>query len=142
MLKITLTDRRTPLPTLCDEMEHDLVIYSHGDGTISDVRGVYAPEVVEDSALSNHWTLLEGFTGQYSYNGPVMHPSEYIGGGLEKHILETEGVYVYTTAYTLEDEHDCEASDTWGGYDNCPCEYGDNIAGWVVAHIPADALEV
>lgn len=47
----------------------------------------------DDHSLETGWELLTGFTGQYSYNGPAMHPSEYIGGGLARHILDTPGLY-------------------------------------------------
>lgn len=83
------------------------------------------------SSLPAGWTLLSGFTGQYSYNGPVMHPSEFIGGGLERHIRETPGYYV-----ALVVESDC-------GYkmDNCDPESGCDCepAGWAVAYKPLDS---
>lgn len=41
------------------------------------------------------WDALSGFTGQYGYNGPMMHPSEYVSGGLARWITETPGTYVY-----------------------------------------------
>lgn len=103
-------------------MEFDHVVRVDGDGNVSDVDvPFFAPEVVvetdaDGSILGEHeaemlrsiraqgWDLLTGFTGQYSYNGPIMHSSEYIGGGLEKHILANPGYYVtVVVAVDLDD---------------------------------------
>ena len=62
---------------------------------------------LQEQARSSGWDgLLTGFTGQYSYNGPVMHDSEYVGGGLARYILENPGWYCATavTAPALDDE--------------------------------------
>ena len=100
------SSRRTVTPdTLNAEMEFDHIIYSHGDGTVSDVNpyvSLWGPDVYvceqEDGTWTEDvegdpWTLLTGFSGQYGYDGPMMHASEYIGGGLARHILETPGFY-------------------------------------------------
>lgn len=99
---------------LCEIMEFDHVIRVHEDGSITH-PDVYAPEVYMDATWDEHgdahtsdqddrdmitylktqgWDVLTGWTGQYSYNGPVMHESEFIGGRLEEHIRETPGMYV------------------------------------------------
>jgi hypothetical protein len=56
-------------------------------------------------------TLLNGFSGQYSYNGPVMHPSEYVGGGLASFMLEnmsSEGcLYAITEIVDIDDLYSC-----------------------------------
>lgn len=113
---------------LNDLMEYDHVIQVHADGDLSEPRDVYAPEVHVDTdadgqILAEHdaamvasvktqgWELMSGYTGQYLYHGPVMHPSEYIGGQLEQDIRETPGYYV---AVTVETD-------------------GGESAGWVVA---------
>jgi len=75
------------------------------DGTLSDAHGVYAPEVyhsetddIEIDGVAGRrgetWEALYGYTGQYSYNGAVMHSSEFLGGGLADDILSTPGTYV------------------------------------------------
>lgn len=43
------------------------------------------------------WEVLDGWSGQYKYSGPIMHASEYIGGDLADHIRETPGYWVWTT---------------------------------------------
>lgn len=83
------------------ELDHVIRVYENGV-VIDDIAGVWAPEVydnsaeggIEDIVVSPGWTLLHGFTGQYSYSGPCMHPSEYVGGHLARHILDTPGYWV------------------------------------------------
>jgi hypothetical protein len=63
---------------------------------------VHGPDTVEIDATTDitvsdpSWEALSGFTGQYDYRGAVMHPSEYLGGGLARRILATPGLYVVT----------------------------------------------
>jgi hypothetical protein len=108
---------------LNDRMDFDHVIKVDGRGIVTEPGG-YAPELVmfvdedgsampdsdeqlHEQAKSAGWRLLSGWTGQYRYSGPVMHPSEYVGGALARSILETPGEYVVTMVSTLaEDEAD------------------------------------
>lgn len=84
----------------------------------------------DDFNLPEGWSLMDGYSGQHGYSGPVMHSSEFIGGGMARTILETPGDYV-----ALPVESDC-------GYkmDNCDPEIGCDCepAGWVVAFKPAE----
>jgi hypothetical protein len=102
------TDRR-PLDEI---MEFDHPVRVGEDGSVCDgLEGVYAPELVMetdddgqildqheqdyiDQARRQGWELLTGWTGQYSYHGPIMHASEFVGGALADHISETPGTYV------------------------------------------------
>lgn len=105
-------------------MDIDHVVRVNPDRTVSDAPGVYAPELRMQtlgdeygSILDEHeedfckqaedqggWEVLRGFTGQYSYNGVVMHPSEFIGGYLEDHILDHPGLYVAVVVETDDDD--------------------------------------
>lgn len=51
------------------------------------------------------WELVSGFTGQYGYNGPLMHESEYMGGGIVQYTIDTPGIYTvqYVAAWTDPD---------------------------------------
>lgn len=49
------------------------------------------------------WDLLDGWSGQDGYSGPLMHQSEYIGGGMARHILNTPGIYVALVNYDMND---------------------------------------
>ena len=125
-----LTNRRAvSADDLNAVMEFDHVIYSHGDGTVSDVSGVYAPEVHGgDTFTHGTWELLRGRTGQYGYDGPCMHPSEYVGGGLARDILNTPGLYVACADYEqCNDDDKCD-----GCAEDTGCEYAP--ASWVIAH--------
>ena len=120
--------------TLNALMVTDHVVMVTPDGTVTDkgFTGIHAPEFHVDtdgygSILAEHetdmiemiraqgWEVETGWTGQYSYSGPIMHPSEFIGGGLERHIRETPGYWVACSVTMLGDEED---------------------AGWVVMHRP------
>ena len=107
--------------TLGDRMEFDHVIEVHPDGTITDRPDVYAPELIGEDVWSG-WELLNGFSGQDRYSGPIMHQSELIGGGLERYILETPGVYVALVSQCDHSDpelcegdtpEDCQGVDGW-----------------------------
>lgn len=77
------------------------------DGTIGEAPGVYAPDLLnEELSPSGVWEMLNGYSGQDSYSGPIMHNSEYIGGQLERDILAQPGVYVLVAAYWDREEDD------------------------------------
>lgn len=114
----------------------DVVRVSEG-GTVEKIADVYAPDInvgtdehgqitaydewlMIETAKSEGWTLLTGWTGQYSYNGPIMHASEYVGGRLAEHILENPGIYAVTTVETLDN--------------------GEEAAGWVIAFREFDTV--
>lgn len=108
---------------LSEFMEFDRVIRSNGDGTFEHVPGVYAPEVnlIETESgtweleeLSGGWTFLIGFSGQDGYGGPLLHTSEYIGGGLAEHIAKVPGLYAVVAAFPLPlDDDDDSDPDSW-----------------------------
>lgn len=52
------------------------------------------------------WEALTGYSGQHAYNGPVLHESEYLGGGLARDILAEPGDYVVTIVYGDEESED------------------------------------
>lgn len=100
------------------------------DGKVSDDidnrRELWAPECVFDGwgdgahvEPGTGWELMNGYSGQYRYSGPIMHESEYIGGKLERDILESDGYYVAVVCTDLG------ASD-------------DSVCGWAVAYRSID----
>jgi hypothetical protein len=114
-------------------MEFDHPVRVHADGTVTDAGpDFWAPETDVDtdgngSILAEHeqalcesvkrqgWSLYTtGYTQQYSYRGPIMHTSEFIGGRLAMDILADPGVYVSVVVSTDENGD-------------------DNVAGWAVA---------
>ena len=122
---LTLTDpegRECDLDDVMGLSEPAVLVECDDEGAVmvTHLPGLGAPESFttnDDEELAHQaraqgWTPLTGFTGQHGYNGPVMHPSEYIGGGLARHILDTPGQYAVATV----DDDDGEAY------------------GWVVMH--------
>jgi len=130
------------MATLSDIMDFGHVIRVRRDGAISDAgAGIYAPELVQYQSADGTWTedlgnddweLLDGFTGQCGYSGPMMHQSEYIGGRLEDHIRANPGLYVAIYPAVCDDlDPDAEA-DSWAvAYrpDPEPAEMGRRAPG-------------
>lgn len=121
-------------PTLNDVMEIGMVVRVNETGQVMPLPlySFYAElnvatDGTDEFNLPEGWELLTGFTGQYSYNGPVMHPSEFIGGGLETYILETPGYYV---ALVVEGHCDYDGTTDCDPETGCNCE----PAGWAIAY--------
>ncbi len=122
---------------LNSQMEFSHAITVWPDGTLTDAsRDVQrtAPESADgdadaltDGSAEQGWSLLDGFSSQYSYSGPVMHTSEYIGGSMARYILSTPGHYVAVVA-----DYAC-SEDTCGGTLDDPCPDGQHSEGWCVA---------
>lgn len=134
-------------------MELDHVVRVHADGTGTDAEpGIYAPELYHDDnddygPLLSNWSLMTGYTGQYSYSGPVMHSSEFIGGRMAEDILAAPGLYVSVVVEVLDCE-ECDADicgacdpDDLGLVPAEDCDHGQSCsgdhepAGWAVAYI-------
>jgi hypothetical protein len=91
---------RQDYTALSDLMEFDHPITVTDDGRVIDgPAGVYAPDLYDDDLDSDSWELLNGYSGQDRYAGPIMHPSEFIGGGMARDILSEPGTYVAVAAY-------------------------------------------
>jgi hypothetical protein len=118
---------------LNDVMQFDHVIRINPDLSLDEhpTPHVYAPESVisvddngqiladDEKAFTEYlrsqgWEVLNGYSGQSGYAGPIMHASEYIGGSLADDILDKPGLYVTCTVETLDDSGEA--------------------AGWVVCH--------
>ena len=136
-MRIDLSKDRYALEKI---MEMDHVIQVHEDGTVTDdIAAIWAPEVydntvedgVEDLTVSGEgWTLERGWTGQWGYNGPVMHDSEFVGGDLAEHILSTPGYWVVVEVDGGCDCTDVDDDDDIDDYELCG---RDHASGWAVA---------
>lgn|ERR1039458_812135 len=108
--------------SLNERMDFDCPVQVHEDGSVTDApESLYAPAVFDSELDDDSWTLLDGYSGQYGYAGPIMHESEYIGGRLERDILARPGYYVVVASYSLDENPD--GTDT-------------DIDGWAVAYHP------
>lgn len=107
---------------LNSEMEFGRVIRIE-QGKVLDTN-LYAPELMWSNGhiemSPEGWVLLDGYSGQYRYGGPLMHESEYIGGRMEQDILARDGIYVALVCYDLDEATEDETPDR----------------GWAVAHLP------
>lgn len=116
--------------TLNDIMEFGHLIRVREGGVIEDDYKLqervkfYAPESVDVSTdgkgniLDAHdkamieelkgqgWSFMDGYSGQQGYSGPIMHRSEFIGGGLERDIREQPGYYVAVTVETDDEDEE------------------------------------
>lgn len=101
--------------TLSDQMDFYHVIAVLSDGTAIDGPGdIIAPELHDGELDSDDWKLLNGYSQQYGYRGPIMHPSETISGGLERDILAKPGYYVSLVNYSTDaDLIDDDADSGW-----------------------------
>lgn len=90
-------------------VEFDSPFEVHEDGTVTTyLPSVYGPEVSEDldddgqsvgkpTISGAGWDFVDGYSGQSGYSGPVMHNSEYLGGGMARDVLAEPGIYCVTT---------------------------------------------
>lgn len=91
---------------LSELMEFGAVVTSNGSGSVTangydhsqyveEIQYVYSEEdgSTDEPDAPAGWEYLRGFTNQYSYNGPVMHSSEFMGGALAEHIIDNPGTY-------------------------------------------------
>lgn len=86
-------------------MEFDHVITVDHDGNVTDGPSwLYAPSLLDGELDSPQWSMINGYSGQDRYPGPLMHSSETIRGALAEHILSVPGHYVAIVAsYSPED---------------------------------------
>ena len=124
-------------------MEYDHVIRVRTDLAVEDVDYVHAPEsrigtdddgqVLQaheaewrDGLESQGWSVMNGYSGQWSYRGPIMHTSEYVGGRMAQDILAEPGFYVKVRVEILprgEEEGDADEGDA-----------DEEPAGWAVLY--------
>lgn len=107
---------------LNERVEFDSAFEVTADGDVIDRPGMLTPTYLDDQLDSTTWeTWSQGYTGQYSYSGPVMHNSEYLGGRMAADLLADPGVYVVTAA-EWSPEDDDEDDDLY-------------YEGWVIAKL-------
>lgn len=89
-----------------NEIEFDTVFTVTDDGCVIDgPAGVYAPNLMDEALDSESWEFWStGYSGQDSYRGPIMHNSEYLGGGMARDLLAQPGTYALVVAYWSPDD--------------------------------------
>ncbi len=122
MNRVAPTGRVVAPGDLNAAMDFDCVIQVQEDGSISDRLDLDGPELYDGKLPAEcGWTLLDGYSGQDRYSGPIMHNSEFIGGGMARDILARPGLYVALLCYwdSAEDSSELEPND---------------VEGWAVAY--------
>lgn len=109
---LSATTIETPLP---DVWAPNVYGFGDADGQITEKETI-------DSR--DDWEFVDGYSGQYSYSGPVMHPSEFLGGGMARDVLAETGVTFVVVAVT-------DANDTTG----------DGAYGWALLRRTDDMAE-
>lgn len=89
-------------------------VFTVRDGEVIKLSNEYAPSVYHDPDSDviidgDGWSCFTGLTGQYSYHGAVMHPSEYIGDGIAELIAEhaeddEDAMFAIVTVEDFDDE--------------------------------------
>lgn len=138
------------MSALSEALDFDRVVHISAGGIISDADSApSAPEACDpdvNATTLDGWQLITaGLTGQYGYDGPWLHDSEVIEGGVERKIFDHAavnggGYYVaiyaqwscthdtHPTYADLTDEENAAARE--GSHDDCETR----IEGWTVAY--------
>jgi len=102
-------------------VEFDSAFRVDEEGNVICADGIYAPDVyvvtdkdgqiIGGAHISGEgWTFVYGYSQQDSYGGPIMHPSEFLGGRMAQDVLDAPGVYVLCEVI---DPDDCEDLIGW-----------------------------
>lgn len=149
---MVLTDGNAELARM---MDFDHVVRVEADGTFADnLHGTPpAPDSPTDPDINStaiegcpDWTLItSGLTGQHGYNGPWLHDSEQLEGGVAERVFEhaaSHGGGFYVAIYAQYSCEECGGAGLVRQDDEeveCPakCEPGEtDIEGWAIAYRP------
>lgn len=109
------------------ELEFGMTVLTRGDGTYSSGFNYELPNWIDLAEVDfndlsewrcGEWRLLNGWSGQHDYSGPVFHPSEHVSGGLEEYMLSQRAEWCALTVEDVATEDD-------------PCP---EPVGWVIAY--------
>jgi hypothetical protein len=93
-------------------LEFDTVFSIEG-GAVVERHDLYAPSVYNDPDNDiylddSRWDCFTGLSGQYGYNGAVMHSSELVGRGIADYLndyaAENDVVFCLVVVNDLDDE--------------------------------------
>lgn len=116
MLKYTFPsreNRKLVQTSLEDILDWDHVVEVHANGDITTPNSEWAPTLFNGELDSSDWTMIDGYSLQYCYSGPIMHDSEGLHWGMCEMILDNPGYYVKVPAY-YDDEDNPDESITEG----------------------------
>lgn len=141
MSRTYTTEQHEALSRIAD-FDHIFCVDVHGNVFEPSYTGYWAPQAYDiDSHATaiewgnEEWQLpLSGLTGQHGYDGPWLHDSEQIQGGVAEHVLAMPGYWV---AIYAQHSPECEHVVPTDGPDcTCTDDAETTIEGWTMAHIP------
>lgn len=143
MLPTTITPDNVNALNDATEFDHPFSVHpadESGAVTITDgPPSLYAPSLIDGELDDDRWAFVDGYSGQYSYGGPIMHDSEFLGGGMARDVLEQPGTYVLVAAqYLCTDEEHANGDPV---SDEDPRETWTDDAGVVHIYVNHDACE-
>ena len=111
-----MTTKARALAQYMTDVEFGTVFTVYPDGTWSLTPELYAPEVNNDPGADvyvadmagDRWEALAGMTGQYGYNGAVMHPSELPGEGMAQRLLDIAADEERPVSFALQTAWDAD----------------------------------
>ena len=134
------------------DFDHIIYVGAAGQMNTQPKSGLYSPEEVDAAPYETSygdWTLItSGLTGQDRYNGPWLHDSEQIEGGVARRVLEhaaENGGGYYVAVYGQHSCIECGGAGLlWNNEGTeeveCPnvaCEPGYvDFEGWTIAYRP------
>ena len=94
---------------LNNHVEFDVPFTVTPEQTVITNTPYHAPDVYDDDGelwISGRedWTPWDGYSRQEGYSGPVMHPSEFLGGQMAVDVLDNPGTYVLCTVADINDD--------------------------------------
>lgn len=119
-----------------------------GRVTLSRADGVYAPSVeldpkhgllVDDYTVDRSpWRAVSGHSGQHGYDDPIMHASEFIGGGMADYLLSTAEdcpTYVVCEVAVTECDDECMMRDDHTPEDVAAGTWDHEPGGWILLEL-------
>lgn len=105
------------------QVEMDSAFGIDRDGNVVKVDA-WAPEVYlsqDGLEVPGDWEAVNGYSGQYGYSGPVMHPSEVMDGSkMEEYVRENPGTYALVVPANVD------------AYDSDDPDAEVDVDGWVL----------
>lgn len=105
------------------QVEMDSAFGIDRDGNVVQVD-TWAPEVYfsqDGLETPGDWEAVNGYSGQYGYSGPVMHPSEVMDGSkMEEYVRENPGTYALVVPTNVD------------AYDSDDPDAEIDVDGWVL----------
>lgn len=81
-----------------EQIEFDMPFTLTVDGDVTEEQNIHAPSILDMTpddgtardvlSDTSQWTAIQGLTAQHGYHGAILHPSEFIGAGIARALLD------------------------------------------------------